>query len=292
MPMYVSTSEIVQKANSIVAQCGTRDPIRIARDLGIEVMYYPFNEQRGAYKVLMRNRFIFVKNDLHPVMENIVLLHELGHDALHREEATKVGGFKEFEIFNMRDNRMEYEANLFAAQISLPDDDFLELAERGYDTQQIARTLHSDINLVALKADTLISQGYQLCKQEHRNDFLKYNVLKCVDHSYKEVFLLGIGKELNIALSAMMADHSEASYAVALSIVVQHIGKAPVHLVSLTGICGITATPVALRCSLLPLGRKKILMGGDVVLYNGQLTIEARLLQTLQDDCGVADTLL
>lgn len=28
-------------------------------------MYYPFNEQRGAYKVLMRNRFIFVKNDLH-----------------------------------------------------------------------------------------------------------------------------------------------------------------------------------------------------------------------------------
>ena len=60
-------------------------------------------------------------------MENIVLLHELGHDALHREEATKVGGFKEFEIFNMRDNRMEYEANLFAALISLSDEDFLEL---------------------------------------------------------------------------------------------------------------------------------------------------------------------
>ena len=45
-------------------------------------MYYPFNEQRGAYKVLMRNRFIFIKNDLHPVMENIVLLHELGHDVI------------------------------------------------------------------------------------------------------------------------------------------------------------------------------------------------------------------
>ena len=46
--MYVSTSEIVQKANSIVAQCGTRDPLRIARELGIEIMYYPFNEQRGT----------------------------------------------------------------------------------------------------------------------------------------------------------------------------------------------------------------------------------------------------
>ena len=171
--MYVSTSEIVQKANSIVAQCGTRDPNRIARDLGIEVRYYPFKEKRGSYKVIMRNRFIFLKNDLHPVMENIVLLHEIGHDLLHREEATKAGGFKEFEIFNMRNNRMEYEANLFAAQISLPDDDFLDLAERGYDTHQIAQTLSSDINLVALKGDTLISQGYRLRHQEYQNRFLK-----------------------------------------------------------------------------------------------------------------------
>mgnify|MGYP007118460377 CR=1 FL=1 len=46
-------------------------------------MYYPFNEQRGAYKVLMRNRFIFVKNDLHPVMENIVLLHEFTPGVSH-----------------------------------------------------------------------------------------------------------------------------------------------------------------------------------------------------------------
>lgn len=173
--MYVCTSEIVQKANRLLNQCGTRNPNKIARELGIEVMYLPFARQRGAYKVIMRNRFMFIKNDLHPVMENIVLLHELGHDTLHRNEATKVGGFEEFNIFDMRDSRMEYEANVFASQIVLPDDDFLELAEQGYDTQQIARTLKSDINLVALKADTLISQGYRLRPQEHRNDFLKYS---------------------------------------------------------------------------------------------------------------------
>lgn len=104
------------------------------------------------------------------------------------------------------------------------------------------------------------------------------HVLKRVDHPYKEVFLLGIGKELNITLSTMVADHSEASYAVGLSIVVQYVGKAPVHLVSLTGICGITATSVALWYNLLPLGRKKMFMGGNVVLDNGQLTIKAGLL--------------
>ena len=124
----------------------------------------------------MRNRFMFVKEDLHPVMENIVLLHELGHDSLHRDEATKAGGFKEFNIFDIRDSRMEYEANIFATQIALPDDDFLELAELGYDVQQIASAMHSDVNLVALKADTLISQGYRLRPQEHRNDFLKYKI--------------------------------------------------------------------------------------------------------------------
>ena len=80
---------------------------------------------------------------------------------------------QEFNIFNMQNIRMEYEANIFASQVALDDDEFLELCDRGYDTQQIASALHSDINLVALKADTLISQGYRLRRQEHRNTFLK-----------------------------------------------------------------------------------------------------------------------
>lgn len=171
--MYLCTSEIIQKANTLVKTCGTRDPHRIAKELGVEILYCPFARQRGAYKVIMRNRFMFVKEDLHPVMEKIVLLHELGHDTLHRDEATKVGGFKEFNIFNMWDSRMEYEANIFAAQISLPDDEILELIEQGYDVQQIAKAMNSDINLVALKADDLIMQGYNFRRQEYRKEFLR-----------------------------------------------------------------------------------------------------------------------
>lgn len=171
--MDIKTLEIVKTANHIARECGTRDPFRIAKELGIEVIHCDFNTQRGAYKVIMRNRFIFIKNDLHPVMKNIVMFHEIGHDTLHRDEAIAVGGFKEFNIFDMRENRMEYEANIFASQISLPDDEILEYIERGYDIQQIARVMRSDINLVALKTDTLIAQGYRLRQQEHRNDFLK-----------------------------------------------------------------------------------------------------------------------
>ena len=70
--------------------------------------------------------------------------------------------------------RLTYEANLFASQVSLPDA-FLELVERGFSAHQTVQTLNSDINLVALKADILISQGHPLCPQEHRNDFLRYD---------------------------------------------------------------------------------------------------------------------
>lgn len=173
--MAFTTAEIVRKANKIVADCDTRDPYKVAKELGIQILYRDFNKQRGAYKVIMRNRFIFLKNGLHPVMERIVLWHEIGHDILHRNEAIKAGGFKEFNIFDMRENRMEFEANIFASQATLEDDATLEYIQYGYDIQQIARAMRSDINLVALKIDTLIAQGYDLRRQEHRNDFLKYD---------------------------------------------------------------------------------------------------------------------
>lgn len=171
--MDIQTLEIVQTANNLVRDLGTRDPHKIARELGIEIIPMNYKRQRGAYKVLLRNRFIFIKNDLHPVMENIVLLHEIGHDVLHRKEAVKAGGFKEFNIFNMQESRMEYEANVFVSQVSLVDEEILEYIRYGYDIQLIARAMHSDTNLVALKTDALIAQGYCLRHQDYENRFLK-----------------------------------------------------------------------------------------------------------------------
>ncbi|MGI6736314.1 MAG: ImmA/IrrE family metallo-endopeptidase [Anaerovoracaceae bacterium] len=171
--MPIESTQIVQTASRIVDRCGSRDPRKIADELGIVILECPFHRQRGAYKIIQRNRFIFVKQDLHPVMKDIVLLHEIGHDTLHRREATAAGGFQEFEIFNMASSRMEYEANVFAAQAALDDEAFLTCCAEGFDAQQIACALHSDVNLVALKADTLIARGYRLRPQAHDNTFLR-----------------------------------------------------------------------------------------------------------------------
>lgn len=173
--MYAKTAQIVARANQLVRVCGTRQARKLASALDIEILSRPFLHQRGAYKVILRNPFIFLKADLEPVMEEIILLHEIGHHCLHRDEAERRGGFQEFNIFDMRNNRMEYEANVFASQIALPDRDMLEYIERGYDVQQIAVAMGSDINLVALKIDTLISQGYCLQRQDHDSRFLQYS---------------------------------------------------------------------------------------------------------------------
>ena len=165
-----STDNIIRRADALVRSTGTRDPERIAEALGIIVMDVNFEKQKGLYKVILRNRFIFIKSDLSEVMRRIVLLHEIGHDQLHRHLADV---FQEFQIFDMSRNVMEYEANLFAAQIALPDEEILEYIRSGYDAAQIAMATASDINLVALKVSELSRRGYTVRDVDHRSDFLK-----------------------------------------------------------------------------------------------------------------------
>jgi Zn-dependent peptidase ImmA (M78 family) len=57
---------------------------------------------------------------------------------------------QEFMLYDMK-SRPEYEANLFASEILLPDDAIFSYAHEGYDIEQIARILYTDINLIALK---------------------------------------------------------------------------------------------------------------------------------------------
>ena len=171
--MMIKSEDAVHMAVKFLRRYGTCSPDRLVYEMGITVLSRPFAKQKGAYKVIERNRFIFIEEDLPPVMHDIVLLHEIGHDTLHRHEAVSTGGFQEFNIFDMGNRRMEYEANIFAAQISLPDDEILEYIYQGYDVGQIARAMDSDINLVALKVAELNRKGYSFRSQEFRSDFLK-----------------------------------------------------------------------------------------------------------------------
>ena len=165
-----STDHIIQIANNLVRKYGTRDPEKIARELGIRIYNVPLKRQKGMYKVIKRNRCIFVNDSLNEVMRTIVILHEIGHDQLHRRQAAV---FQEFQLFDMSKNTMEYEANLFAAQIALPDDEMIEYIYQGYSIDQIAGEMNSDINLVGIKASELSRRGYAFRTPDYKANFLK-----------------------------------------------------------------------------------------------------------------------
>ncbi|MCD7813844.1 MAG: hypothetical protein LUH20_07330 [Lachnospiraceae bacterium] len=93
--MGIPTTKIVELANHLYTKYQTRNPRELADALGVIIMPpRPFKSQKGAYKVILNNRFIFFKEDMNPVLENIVLLHELGHDQLHRDTASGIWNTK------------------------------------------------------------------------------------------------------------------------------------------------------------------------------------------------------
>lgn len=165
-------SVITARSQALIRRCETRDPFRIARALGIEVLFVDSLRQlKGMYRVIKRNRFILLNRDNSERMNRIVCAHELGHDQLHRRSAVDQA-LKEFVLYDMT-TQQEYEANLFAAELLLDDAEMLSFIRRGFDTVQIADATGTDINLVALKADGLIRVGYPLRGQEHDSRFLK-----------------------------------------------------------------------------------------------------------------------
>ncbi|MFI3238879.1 MAG: ImmA/IrrE family metallo-endopeptidase [Lachnospiraceae bacterium] len=168
-----NSREIYDKANAIVRKAGTRNPLRIANELGFDVRYVDyFNSLIGMYTYQHRIKAIFINNRLEEYMLRMVVAHEIGHDVLHRDIA-KNGAMKEFVLFDMKD-RTEYEANLFAAHLLIDTNEFIELAYDGTDVSAMASHFCVNINLILMKISDLIHLGYDLrMPMEAKANFMK-----------------------------------------------------------------------------------------------------------------------
>lgn len=144
----IASKEVIALANSILQKCNSRDPYKIARQCGIELIVKELGALKGFYKVIYRNPFIFLNKSMSRSMARLVCAHELGHHLLHREFATF--GFEETSLFSPA-SRREYEANLFAAELLIADKEIAELLEYGYTEGQIAAAIGMDRQLTELK---------------------------------------------------------------------------------------------------------------------------------------------
>lgn len=163
---------IAQQANALADRFASRDPFLIARLLGIHIKHTDrFKRLRGMYFIVCGERYIALNNANSEQMNRIVCAHEIGHDQLHRAFAEE-RAMQEFMLYDMA-TRPEYEANVFAANLLLEDETVLGYITEGYDCQQIAALMETDINLVSLKVNSLIQEGYHLQEQGHQHNFLK-----------------------------------------------------------------------------------------------------------------------
>lgn len=169
--MYNDT--IFLQVSKILKKSDNRNPFDIAKELGIMVILDDnLNKLKGMYSIIKRNRIIIINSNLPEQTQKIVCAHEIGHDILHRDLA-RLGALQEFVLYDMK-NRPEYEANMFAAELLLDDSEVYNLIIEGYDMQQVASELNTDINLVGLKMTNMNYRGYNFrIGLEPHGDFLK-----------------------------------------------------------------------------------------------------------------------
>ena len=165
---------IHKEARRIARACGTRDPFKIARQMGIHLEFDKnFTDLKGMYMIIKRSRFIIINDNLPIRVKKLVCSHEIGHDRFHQHLA-KSKALQEFMIYDMQ-SRSEYEANIFAADLMIDDDEILSLIYDEYDICHIAGELNVDINLVLIKVAELRKRGHELREIDRpRSDFLRF----------------------------------------------------------------------------------------------------------------------
>ena len=118
----MNTEKTRKKIRAIIAyyerMTGSRDPIRIAKFARIGIVICQLEELSGFYKLIKRKKWIFINEDLMDTdMFRVVAAHELGHAFLHR---TKECAFIKNHTLLLT-SWVEREANLFAAELLIPD---------------------------------------------------------------------------------------------------------------------------------------------------------------------------
>lgn len=153
--------KIFNLVESLIKKYDTRDPFELAKELGVNIIFRDdFLNLKGMYKVILRNRYIFINSNLPLEMQHLVCAHELGHDLLHRIYL-KSSIFQEFVLYDMK-SKPEFEANIFASELLLDDEVVYACFKEGFDVYQVASMLGVDINLLLIKVNELYKRKENL----------------------------------------------------------------------------------------------------------------------------------
>ncbi len=135
------------KVNQIIKKCETRDVYKILDYLNIKLFKLNFESEIGMYRFLKNNKVIILSENLDMYKERFILAHEIGHAVLHRKENC----FYLKHHTDLKTNVYEIEANKFAAELLISDDDIKFCIENNYTDKQMANYFHVPIELINYK---------------------------------------------------------------------------------------------------------------------------------------------
>lgn len=137
-------------AESLVRKYKTRDPFRIARELGYLVVRTSLREIRGFWHHTQRQHIIFIDDTLPEPAARFVCAHEIGHVLMHR-------GYNRIYMDSntyFPTNRQEIEADRFAVDLLYDDDDLRFFAD--YPIQLAADHMGTSVSLAEYRMKQLI----------------------------------------------------------------------------------------------------------------------------------------
>ena len=123
----------------------TSNPFDLAACLGIKVIFEDLGTINGYYNKQLRMKQIHINQNLPEYIQKLTYAHELGHALIHPNANTP---FLRNSTFYSVD-KLEIEANTFAAELLISDDDIEEYKD--FTVEQFSRLTGYHEELIRLK---------------------------------------------------------------------------------------------------------------------------------------------
>ncbi len=159
-----TASEVLELAKSRGIETSPLDVSALTKSLGIKMLLEPMEgEESGSLKKDKRTgQWIMTVNSLHHFnRQRFTIAHELGHFIKHSMQSDN---FEDASFFrNGESNRLEFEANTFAAELLMPAEDYHAFVERvSRKVDDIALHFQVSSMAVRIRAKQLGYEGHNI----------------------------------------------------------------------------------------------------------------------------------
>lgn len=151
---------IFESVEKLVKKFKTRDPFQILKKMNVVVLETDkYKNLKGYCFLSCRTIYVVINTFLTEEEKRIVAAHELGHIVLHKK-LLQFAPMRDMMLYNHSDST-EYEANLFAADLLLADEDIEKTtAFEDYNYFDLCSSLYTSPELMSFKLYSMIKRGY------------------------------------------------------------------------------------------------------------------------------------